>query len=228
MAELKAVSAGTKMNEKKDLAKNQKMGAAKETPPVRSFWSVKLVVLSILVMVIGLLIGAELAGWINLRQQVSRLPGLSNWRGENQSNTGKVVTGMNLLEKENKELKKQLQEQQDLLQGAAYERQALEQNKVAQEQRIQELEKRMEAKKVEPPLMKVDYQQLAIYYAEMKPAVVVAIMDQLEDEIVLGILKEMEPEQVSKILAVMKPERAAKLSKMFTTTENSNQIIPQI
>ncbi|NLC08044.1 MAG: hypothetical protein GX755_08805 [Syntrophomonadaceae bacterium] len=187
-------------------------------PGHHSIWSVKLVVLSLLIVVAGLLAGAQLAGWIDLRQLAVQIPGVERFTSSSGIDSTPVVSGVSLMEKENLELKRKIQEQEDLLQGIIGEKQALEQNKLALEQKIQDLEKKVALLSSEQSAEKnVDYQQLADYYAEMKPAAVVAIMDNLDDETVLGILKEMEFDQVAKILTAMQPERAARLSTMFTT-----------
>ncbi|MGI6648198.1 MAG: MotE family protein [Bacillota bacterium] len=187
-------------------------------PERRSIWSVKLVVLSLLIVAAGLLVGAQLAGWIDLRQLAARIPGVERFNSSSGTDSTPVVTGVSLMEKENLELKRKIQEQEDLLQGILGEKQALEENKLALEQKIQDLEKKVTLMNSEQSSEEdVDYQQLADYYAEMKPAAVVAIMDNLDDETVLGILKEMEFDQVAKILTAMQPDRAARLSTMFTT-----------
>lgn len=191
-------------------------------PEHHSIWSVKLVVLSLLIVAAGLLVGAQLAGWIDLRQLAAQIPGLERFNSPSGTDSTPVVTGVSLMEKENLELKRKIQEQEDLLQGILGEKQALEQNKLALEQKIQDLEKRVTLMSSEQSAEEtVDYQQLADYYAEMKPAAVVAIMDNLDDETVLGILKEMEFDQVAKILTAMQPDRAARLSTMFTTETSS-------
>jgi flagellar motility protein MotE (MotC chaperone) len=187
-------------------------------PERRSIWSVKLVVLSLLIVAAGLLVGAQLAGWIDLRQLADRIPSVERFNSSSGTDSTPVVTGISLMEKENLELKRKIQEQEDLLQGILGEKQALEENKLALEQKIQDLEKKVTLMNSEQSSEEdVDYQQLADYYAEMKPAAVVAIMDNLDDETVLGILKEMEFDQVAKILTAMQPDRAARLSTMFTT-----------
>lgn len=192
------------------------------SPEHHSIWSVKLVVLSLLIVAAGLLVGAQLAGWIDLRQLAAQIPGVERLISSGGTDSTPVVTGVSLMEKENLELKRKIQEQEDLLQGILGEKQALEQNKLALEQKIQDLEKKVTLMSSEQSLEEnLDYQQLADYYAEMKPAAVVAIMDNLDDETVLGILKEMEFDQVAKILTAMQPDRAARLSTMFTTKTSS-------
>jgi flagellar motility protein MotE (MotC chaperone) len=63
----------------------------------------------------------------------------------------------------------------------------------------------------------VDYRKLAVYYSDMKPAAVVAILNKLDDEMVLGIFQEMESDKIAKILTIMLPDRAALLSTMIKT-----------
>ena len=107
---------------------NQPNKAINEEPPLsverKIFGSVKLVVLSLLVIAGGVLIGAYLGGWIDLPQQVARIPGVGKLIDPGQTDSAPIVTGMSLMEKENLELKRKVQEQQDLVQGILEEKQA--------------------------------------------------------------------------------------------------------
>jgi flagellar motility protein MotE (MotC chaperone) len=190
----------------------------------RSFWSIWLVLVVIMVMAGGVILGGYLAGWINPREQLSKLPGIEKIFGLNSESPNPVVIGMGVLEKENLELKRKINEQQDLIEGILAEKQALEQNKVALEQNKQVLEQRLQVleNKLEPKTGNsqnemVDYRKLAVYYSDMKPAAVVAILNKLDDEMVLGIFQEMESDKIAKILTIMLPDRAALLSTMIKT-----------
>lgn len=58
---------------------------------------------------------------------------------------------------------------------------------------------------------KLSYEKLAKYYAEMKPASAVKIMENLSDEVNIGILQNLEDEQVAQILSAMDSTKAANL-----------------
>lgn len=129
-----------------------------------------------------------------------------------------VLTGSALLEKENLELKRSLQEKDDLLQKTSAEKKALQEYASALEQKVAALEA-AEKKSAAPAASKTDYRRLAEYFAGMKPAVAVSIMEHMDDETVLGILLAMDNERAAKILGAMQPQRAAALSSQITQPE---------
>lgn len=63
---------------------------------------------------------------------------------------------------------------------------------------------------------KTGFKVLATYYADMKPANAVAIMNNLDDDTIIGILSNMDPDQSGKILAAMDPKRAAMIVQKMT------------
>ncbi len=59
------------------------------------------------------------------------------------------------------------------------------------------------------------YQELAEYYANMKPDAAVAILKNHTPQLVAGILHEMEKDQAGKILSRLDPEQAAELIELI-------------
>lgn len=160
---------------------------------------------------------AGIAGfWLWSTGKAASLPGISLLgRFKQGGEAPTVLTGSALLEKENLELKRRLEEKENLLQQTSAEKQALQEYAAALEQKVAALEKQSTT----VPASKTDYRRLAEYFAGMKPAVAVAIMDHMNDETVLGILLAMDNEQAAKILAAMQPQRAAALSSKITQSE---------
>lgn len=66
------------------------------------------------------------------------------------------------------------------------------------------------------------FKDLAGYYASMKPAAAVLILNNLDPQMVAGILHRMDKDQAGQILAAMDPAQAAKVIKLIADISNSS------
>ena len=159
------------------------------------------------------LMAASKAGWINLDQQMQKIPFLAGVLPNNQTKEV-IVPGTTLLERENQRLLQELNNQRDELQQLTAEKKTLDEYNKALTEKVSLLEK-SEPKPKTDPVAQMDFKQLAAYFSEMKPANAVAIMDKMDDDTVLGILRLLDSDKTAKILAAMPPERAAAISSKF-------------
>ncbi|NPV92048.1 MAG: hypothetical protein HPY50_14880 [Firmicutes bacterium] len=167
----------------------------------------------LLAAVVIVLMAANKAGWININEQLKKVPFLSGFASDNQTKEV-IVPGTTLLERENQRLLQELNTQREELQQLTAEKKTLDEYNKALTEKVSLLEKTAPKPK-EDPVAQMDFKQLAAYFSEMKPANAVAIMDKMDDDTVLGILRLLESDKVAKILAAMPPERAAALSSKF-------------
>lgn len=190
-----------------------------ETPVKRSLLSrLAFFLIPLLVVLAALIIvlwAGSRAGWIDLRQQLGKIPFLAGLTAVSPDPGELVVPGTTLLERENQRLMQELNGQRDEVQRLTGEKQALEVYIKALEQKVALLESDATEKTADTP-SQVDYKQLAAYFSEMKPANAEAVMGNMEDEMVLGIFANMDSDQVAKIMAIMPAERAALLSSKVT------------
>jgi len=118
----------------------------------------------------------------------------------------------NPLEKENKQLKEQVGKLNNEVKKLNENNNSLK-NK---QEEYKNIIKNLEDAKKENAANAAGYKELAAYYADMKPAAAVQIMDNLDDDTVIGILLNLEDEQAGKILAAMDPKRAAQIVRKMT------------
>ena len=114
--------------------------------------------------------------------------------------------------------KKKVSELDQQLARTSKEKQLLEQEQLKLQTDVETLQA---WKSQQQQAAKTDYPKLAQYYAGMKPAVAVKIMDNLTDEINIGILQNMTEDEVAQILSAMDPKMAARLVAQMNGQKNS-------
>lgn len=154
----------------------------------------------------GILYGLDYLGFLDLKPLLSKVPYLNKTTAATQEPED------NLFELENKQLKNQVKSLERQVKLLTQEKEALAQAKDQLETEFQEIESATQTDGDK----KINYEQLAKYYGQMKADAAVKIMDNMEDELVIAIFLKMEDEQVSKILSKMDPKRAANLVKLMT------------
>lgn len=163
----------------------------------------------------GILYGLNYLGFLDLKPLVSKVPYIDKIPYLAKALPSKAATQKpeaNILELENKHLKNQVKSLEREVKLLTQEKEALAQAKDLLETEFQEIK----STQVEDGNKKINYEQQAQYYGQMKADAAVKIMDNLEDELVIGVFLKMENEQVSKILSKMDPKRAANLVKQMT------------
>lgn len=180
----------------------------------------KLVKIIVPILLLGFIIyGLDWFAVINVNKMLSKVPIIKNVishdKSTGQNVSSKVstsVTEKSPTEKENLNLKKQvidLKKQVDELKKSNDSLKASKDEAVTNLQNIENTQKDKTSKAS-------GYKQLANYYANMKPAEAVKIMNNLDDETIIGILINLENEQAGKILAAMDPKRAAIIVSKMT------------
>lgn len=188
---------------------------------------VKKVLSSLLIIIfsLGLIAGAVWAldffAVISVRKIAGNIPVVNRYISPGKVKDKKNPLENNPLYKENellKEKNKQLAAEKDRLnkeigdlqkkiEVAGQEKQAL----LEARNNLQAALDSLQATEDEASAADLNYEKLANYYAEMKPADAVKIMANLTDEVNIGILQKLEDEQVAKILSAMDPVKAAEI-----------------
>ncbi|MGI6144356.1 MAG: hypothetical protein GX092_07780 [Clostridia bacterium] len=162
------------------------------------------------------LFAAHQTGFINLNPLFAQIPGMDSFvveKPENINESGKIL--ISPIEKENEELRK---EKRDL----EFKITTLEGEKTKLLEQLTELQTELTQLKIELKQQKkavLNAEELAAYYQEMKPAAVVKIMDNLDDEVVVTILPLLEDKQTAEIIALMDPLRAATITQLLLDKE---------
>lgn len=184
--------------------KNNKPEKTKLKNPVISM---KLVIICLAIIIFGLVLATNAAGYINVRASLTKIPMVGKLFGPKGIVSEELATKTNSLEQDMANLQAKVKQQDDLLKGLLEEKQTLEQEKQAALKQIKDLQAQLQAEQTR----RLGFKDMARYYGQMKPATAAAIMDKQDEQTVIGILQEMSPEQVARVLGAMKPERAAVL-----------------
>ncbi len=169
-----------------------------------------LLLISVLAVLAGTVYTLDWLGVIDAKPTIAKLMGEKPAKVAvpvKKPATTAATSANDKLQKEISQLKTQIQTLQKQLTTTKSEKDALTQKQQKMEQDL--LNK--VATEEEAVSKETSYQQLAKYYAEMKPKDAVAILDNLDEETVIGILINLESEQTAKILTAMDAKKAAKL-----------------
>lgn len=172
-----------------------------------SNFSLKLIILCLLVVFFSGLWAANTVGIIDLKAALSKTPFVA----ANEANIEGQLPEESVIEKENRELKEKIKELENNAMVSEGEKAKLLKDLEEVQTELAELR----SYKLNKESATISAQQLAAYYKEMKPDAVVKIMDNLDDATVLTVLPLLDNEQTGKILSLMEPQRAALLTKIL-------------
>lgn len=182
---------------------------------MRGNFIIIVVIISLIVVVIAGITAADTMGVIDVRAQavqvLAKLPVIGEkWAAEVQEPAG-GVPAVSPLEKENKQLNLQLSEYENRVS-------VLEEEKTVSLGMIEEMQKelaQLREYKVNREQLLVETKEMAVYYQKMKPAAVVKIMANLDDETVMMILPLLDADHVADILSLLDPQRAALITRLL-------------
>ncbi|MFY9174739.1 MAG: hypothetical protein WAO24_05265 [Peptococcia bacterium] len=168
-----------------------------------------IIVIVLVVIMVPLFWAARTTGF-NVQALLSKLP-ITSMFIEAPPEAEPVIVPISPLETENKELQGQIRELQEQIGALENENNQLKSENEEIKREITDLR----AEILTAANLKANAQYTTELYKDMKPADIVKILDNMDDEKALLILTELEPNQASKILALMDPQRAALLTKLL-------------
>lgn len=160
----------------------------------------------LMILLIGGIAAAQVAGFINLKPTLAKVPVVGKYFKIEQPAAPTDVPAADP-ESETAALQIKIKEQDDLLKGLLDEKETLQQDKQKLADQVQELQTQLQGEQTR----RLGFKDMARYYGQMKPATAAAIIDKQDDQTVIGILQELPEDQAARILAALKPERAAAL-----------------
>jgi len=174
-----------------------------------------ILIVIVIVAIVGILLGAQLTGLIDIKPVFADLPFVGKYFGESEKEQLYIAP----LEDENSLLKERIA----LLEQEISQKEILTVEETeATNVKIAELESEVKRLTEELENLKdLDSKatELANYYGNMKPDEAVRIFENLDDETVIMILRKMQTDTVGKVLAAMEPIRAAKITRVLTDIE---------